>query len=69
MTVPFREAYQAKSTFVENPKYPTGFYRVRGKRFLDLVIIIASLPFVLPMIAVLALLVALHRVSPGLGLV
>jgi len=64
MTVPFREAYQAKSTFVENPKYPTGFYRVRGKRFLDLVIIIASLPFVLPMIAVLALLVALDGGKP-----
>ena len=58
MTVPFREAYKTKSSIVEHPNYPTGFYRARGKRFLDLIIIFASLPFVLPMIALLVLVVA-----------
>ena len=59
MTAPFLE-FRAAATILR----PTRFYAVWGKRMLDLGIVLASLPVVVPVIGLLALVVMLDGGNP-----
>jgi len=66
MTAHYKDLLQ-HSDVVEMPTVASsarGIYRNGGKRLLDLLLILAALPFVLPLIAIMALLVATDGGNP-----
>ena len=55
------------SLFGAGPQAAPAFYRTRVKRWLDLILVLTALPVVLPLVLVLAALVACEGASPFYG--